>query len=78
MQARVTEGLLAVPAFQQRLWAAAHPSVQQPLGAILCSSSCFRPPCITRAHRQCMRWRSLEGWMYLETPSVKGRGRSAW
>ncbi len=34
MQARVTEGLLAVPAFQQRLWVAAHPGVQQPLGAV--------------------------------------------
>ena len=31
--ARVTEGLLAVPAFQQRLWAASRPGVQQPMGA---------------------------------------------
>ena len=38
MQARVTEGLLAVPAFQQRLWTAAHPGVQQPLGAVACSA----------------------------------------
>ena len=31
--ARVTEGLLAVPAFQQHLWAASRPGVQQPMGA---------------------------------------------
>ena len=44
MLARVTEGLVAVPAFQQRLWAAAHPGAHQPLGVLLLVACCTSPP----------------------------------